>query len=350
MNPTDSTGGPGAAGARAPAAPDRILFIEQLARDGSVAARSAVRQVPFTIGRAYDNDLILDDPHVAPHHLRIEREADGTLVARDLSTHNGLLALAPSGRHARAVGRLALDDDVLARIGHTVLRTRASDHPVPAERPAAREGLLERPVTAAVALFGVLLVALYEAWLAAEGPRDSDGLFSLPLTVGGTVTLWGGAWALLSRLFTHRARFAAHLTIGATGLLAIEGAGMVIGTAAFALGSSLLAGYAFVPLFGAVGAIVYAHLALIQPGHAVRSALAAGLVGLLAAGVPAVRHVQQHGSAAEPTFLSDFSWPALRLRHAVSEDGFFAAAQKLQAEVDQGRADIGADAAEPADE
>jgi pSer/pThr/pTyr-binding forkhead associated (FHA) protein len=52
---------------------ERVIFVEVLDRRGRVAERAAVDQLPFRIGRGYDCDLILDDPHVDALHAVIER-------------------------------------------------------------------------------------------------------------------------------------------------------------------------------------------------------------------------------------------------------------------------------------
>ena len=44
------------------------IWIEVLSRlHHDVAARYRFIDVPITVGRAYDNDVIVDDPHVAAH-------------------------------------------------------------------------------------------------------------------------------------------------------------------------------------------------------------------------------------------------------------------------------------------
>jgi hypothetical protein len=339
-----ATAAPARMATAAAAAAERTVFIEVLHRDGSVAARAAIDCTPFTIGRAYDNHLVVDDPHVAPHHLRIEAEHDGTLAARDLSTLNGLVHLA-GGRGERVL-RLALQDDTLARIGHTLLRTRSSDFTVAPEQPVQAKRWFEGVSAPAALLAAVALYGLFEAWIGAGAPRDTDGLVSLPLALVGMVALWGGGWALASRLFAHHAHFSAHLAIGAAALLLITLGTTLADTAAFAFGSSWLAGYSFVLMFGGIGVAVYAHLAVIQPGHPARSAVIAALVGVLAIGIPAVRHVQQNGTPAQTTFLSEFSWPRLLLRRPVTEDAFFESVQQLESTVDRATGDVAADPAE----
>jgi hypothetical protein len=48
-----------------------------------------IERFPFTIGRALDNDLILSDPTVSPHHLLINRDDGGNLILLNLSEENG---------------------------------------------------------------------------------------------------------------------------------------------------------------------------------------------------------------------------------------------------------------------
>jgi hypothetical protein len=318
-----------------------LVFVELLHRDGSVTVRTRVRRTPFDIGRAYDNDLIVDDPHVAPHHLRIVQEPDGTLSAHDLTTVNGLVQV--KGARTRRLKRLRLDDDTVARIGQTQLRVRSSAFRVAPEQPLGTGHWHERPGVAPLLLTMVVLYGLLQAWIGAGAPRDGDALVSLPLLLLGAVALWGGAWGLVSRLFAHRAMFGTHLALGAAALLAIEGLRTVLDTAAFAFGSTFIAGYSFVLYFGAIGVAVYLHMRVIQPQHRRRSFAIAALVGALAVGIPGVRHFQQSGSPAQATFLSDLSWPRLRLRAAIGEDAFFDQAAALKPQVDGAVGDVGAD-------
>jgi hypothetical protein len=81
-----------------------VMWIEVLARDGEVPSRDRIERAEARIGRAFDNDVVVNDPHVAPHHLRVFRGEDGELVAEDLGTLNGLYA----ELGARRVQRLSL--------------------------------------------------------------------------------------------------------------------------------------------------------------------------------------------------------------------------------------------------
>ncbi len=51
-------------------------LIEAHDRHGALLARAPITHWPVTVGRALDCDLVLDDPFVAPRHLRIDRTVD----------------------------------------------------------------------------------------------------------------------------------------------------------------------------------------------------------------------------------------------------------------------------------
>ena len=120
--------------------------VELLHRDGSVLARvlmptrgvagspdaaQAIRNI--TIGRALDNDLVLDDPHCAAHHARLEVTEDGAARLFDLGTRNGIV----SARNNRAAV-FNINSDEPFRLGHTLIRIRSSDWPMAAERLLSR--------------------------------------------------------------------------------------------------------------------------------------------------------------------------------------------------------------------
>ena len=95
--------------------------IETLARNGEVLHRHRVAALPIRMGRAYDNDFIVDDDYAAAHHAVVEAGPDGRLRLRDLGSRNGIVhksrrikdALALDGLHRRFV---------LVRRGHDAER------------------------------------------------------------------------------------------------------------------------------------------------------------------------------------------------------------------------------------
>ncbi|MCP4470641.1 MAG: FHA domain-containing protein [Gammaproteobacteria bacterium] len=88
-----------------------------------------------TLGRALDNDIILSDPTVAPHHLKIIRHQDGRLELVNLAAVN-----------PTRVETLPIDTRELTRlpagieIGRVHLQLLARDNPVAETRPLAGNG------------------------------------------------------------------------------------------------------------------------------------------------------------------------------------------------------------------
>ena len=103
-------------------------FVELMHRDGSVQTRCRVDGSELLIGRALDNDLVIDDPYCAAHHARLSIAPDGSATLRDLGTRNGIV---PARRQAgKTAGNVAAAfevlDDAPFRIGQSSIRIRNS--------------------------------------------------------------------------------------------------------------------------------------------------------------------------------------------------------------------------------
>ena len=66
-----------------------ILAILQIQTSGGGRDEHPLRKPKVSIGRASDNDVILDDKQVSGHHLRLAINANGSITAMDLGSLNG---------------------------------------------------------------------------------------------------------------------------------------------------------------------------------------------------------------------------------------------------------------------
>ncbi|HEY2921351.1 MAG TPA: FHA domain-containing protein, partial [Candidatus Binatia bacterium] len=73
-------------------------YVEVLDAKGNVTERVPVDSFPVQVGRAYSNQVVINDPYVCPVHLAIERDEDDRLIARDLDSVNGLCSGVDSDR------------------------------------------------------------------------------------------------------------------------------------------------------------------------------------------------------------------------------------------------------------
>jgi hypothetical protein len=180
---------------------DQVVWVEVLSRHREVVTRHRCVGSELRVGRAYDNDVVIDDPHTAPHHLSIRRGDDGRFVAEDLGSANGLYL----DRGRRRVERVVLDGEMLLRIGHTFVRIRQADHAVAPERVVPH-----RAHHWALMLglgLGIVAIEATSLWLnETSEPMPSRYLRPL-LAVAAIALLWAGGWAVLARIFAGQARF-----------------------------------------------------------------------------------------------------------------------------------------------
>lgn len=188
-----------------------IGYIEVLDAKGRATARFAVEAWPVTIGRAYTNRVILDDPFVSPEHLSIAQDESGRLYASDLDSVNGLRD-APGGKR---VAVLPLVSGAPFQIGHTVLRYCDFQQSVaPAAVEVGGRGRRVPSWCLGLASLSILLVALL-----LENYFDSYERFYLARSVSETMATlsmvfsWAGLWSLLSRVVIGRFNYAEHFAL-----------------------------------------------------------------------------------------------------------------------------------------
>lgn len=308
-----------------------VMWIEVLSGHGEVAVRERIDAPEARVGRAFDNDVVVDDPHVAPHHLRIFRGEDGELVAEDLGTLNGLYP----EHGAKRVAQLPLAREPGIRIGRTTLRVHDAAHPVVPEK------LLTPPrahASWAAGLVGALFIALLVLqWLSLTS-EPSANIMLLPILGFATVlALWTSLWAVLSRIFFGQARFALQLRIAATACLALIVWDQLSESASFAFAWRDIAEYAGLGAWAVLAAACYAHLHTIGPRH-MRAAM-----GLVFALITAGALLQYFGKSetrklvGQRATLGDLRPPAFRLVPLASADNFFKKAEGAKVKVDQAR-------------
>jgi pSer/pThr/pTyr-binding forkhead associated (FHA) protein len=194
--------------------------IETLQRDGSTLARvrgasgppgAAPAEASLTIGRALDNDLVLDDPHCAPHHARLAWRDGESAVLVDLGTVNGI----ERGRRER-VTRAVLRAGEKFRVGQTQIRIRPLAETLAPEVPLTVRAMWP---WALLALTFVIAHEAWELWVRHIGETTPSYLTDLSLKALA-VGAWSGAYALLGRLISGAERFFTHLLIASCGYLA----------------------------------------------------------------------------------------------------------------------------------
>ena len=309
---------------------DELIYLELLDHQGGVASRHTVRSLPLRIGRAYDNDLILEDPYVAPHHVVLEQAPGGELEIVDAGSRNGLFRVGERQRllHER------VDPSARYRAGRTEFRVRSSAYPVAEEIPepsvrGARDALL-----AGLAVLAVVAALVFDGWSTTDVQTELPKLARTPLLVVLALFVWAGGWTLAGRLLSGTRRFAAHLSaaaIAVIGILVAEQSDYL----AYAL-SAPLADYLGVFLVGAALAWgLSRHLGLVAQ-RSRRSTVLAGIA--VATGCVGVYLLLAYpGSADDPThmaYLKHIKPPAVRVVYGTEVARFFQDAKSIKGELE----------------
>ncbi|MBK7616494.1 MAG: FHA domain-containing protein [Vitreoscilla sp.] len=304
----------------------RLALIELLHRDGRPPHYVDVPAWPFSMGRALDNDLVLDDPHVAAHHATLDRAEDGTVLLRLGETLNG----ASMGERRLVAGESATLDagEGSFQLGSTRLRLRLPQQALAPERPLPATA---QPAWVTAALLLALAVLIYwPAWLRADPGRDPSEWVPMLLALPLGVALWCLLWALASKLFQHRFDFWGHLVVLSRVLAPLIALDLLLPQ----LGASL----SWPWLWQAAQWLVPAGLAVLGWQHAqlvVGSrplTLALVCLGLLVLGVVPglVRHQRQFERLNDSAYMATLPLPAWRWHQAGTVEQLVTDAKALE--------------------
>jgi hypothetical protein len=241
-----------------------------------------VERLPATIGRAYTNDVILDDRHVDPQHARLTVDEQGALVLEDLGSVNGLYE---GGGTARLL-RCSVKGAATVRLGHTNLRIVAAGHPVPPAVPEARhdERIARLVLTArgaAVTLALGLALATLSLWLSDTGRSSAVRVAGEAAGLLALTAVWAGIWAFAGRVNVQRFSFMPHLAATWLFAIALGVVGVALDYADFLLPAAGVVGAARALAVAALlWALLVAHFALATAMGRGRRRLVAGVTVL----------------------------------------------------------------------
>jgi pSer/pThr/pTyr-binding forkhead associated (FHA) protein len=307
-------------------------FIEILARNGDVISRQRFESLPVTLGRGYDNDVVLDDAHTAPHHAVLERHDDGALVLRDAGSQNGIVL------HGRREPLVPLNGTTVVRLGHTRLRVRDATFPV---EPELTDTTMHAWEGGAPALAGLALIALFigveQALTDTEGFQAIRYLLTIASGVGAGL-VWSGIWAVVNRLFGSHARLGRHLFILGAGLVAIGAWKALSSVLAYAWSAEVFTRYGNHVAMLIACCMVYFHVLTVRPHMAPRRLrIACGVLLGLGSGLVMMSNLQGTGRLSDELYMSLLLPPSLRQSPDHSVDDFMGAAAQLRTQADAER-------------
>lgn len=189
------------------------VIIEIISRSRRVLERYHFTGHSVSIGRAYDNDLIISDPHISPHHAIIRDTGESGWRIEDLNSKNGIF----THRHQRIHTSETIHSGDELILGKTHLRIFDRLHKVadalsmnPVEKviqPLNRSSNAIMFVIFALVIFGL------DSYLDLYVDFEFRHIFTDTMGMMLVATGWALIWALIGRVMRHDARFLVQLVI-----------------------------------------------------------------------------------------------------------------------------------------
>ena len=310
-------------------------YLEVLDRSGRVIDRLRLAQLPIDVGRAYDNDLVLADPYVCPHHVRIDLDQAGQLVATDQDSVNGLFATGDKTPSRQ----VSLTGSAPIRIGHTRLRYRALNHRVeptlPDHHTRKRLGRLEHPglqlLTFAATAFIFWAAGLLDSVEHREATEPVFDIF-VPLAF---IVAWAGVWGFAGRVITHRVKFLAHCAVACVAVSAVILIDSAFDYVAFAFNLDTLRSlFSVIVGLVAAGLMLYSHLRFATLGTPWRLATVSATISIAIVGLAFLKnHIDATDFHVTPQYQATLKAPRFQIIGSDSSADFFASLETLRDEV-----------------
>jgi uncharacterized membrane protein len=192
---------------------ERLAWFEVINQHGDVTARHPIYTWPVRVGRAYSNDIVLDDPFVAQHHLEIDSLATGDYQINDLGSINGLTLRKKRSKQPQAT----MSIDEVGGIGQTHFRIRPLGYAVAAEKKLPHHAWIWSWFGLTLGLLVLIAERTLVQWLNYDRQDAYNSLFlNIPDQTPWLIA-WVGTWALLGRIYTGSTNWVQHATIATLG-------------------------------------------------------------------------------------------------------------------------------------
>lgn len=315
------------------------VIIEVLGWGGKSRHHYRVEGPSITIGRGYQNNVVLSDSHISANHLRLDA-VEGGWQLNDLDSLNGV-EIIKNPATASDSSSLVLADGAEIKIGRTRLRIIADSHPVEAAKELHR---LEKDVgqlnrfSIWLPLFILALVvdiaSLYaNSFVEWQWKNIIPTVLATQLIPLILALFWGG----VGRFLREESNFLGHYSLILLASLVFSASGWLVGIIAYNLSAQFLVS-SFFPLFvlSLVAILLSANFALATNMLArQRWVSSIGFVALILV-VSIATQMQQWGEFSPyPEYFSAIELPVLQVGGGDSVDEFIGTLDDLFAEADQ---------------
>ncbi|GAB2682476.1 FHA domain-containing protein [Aliiglaciecola aliphaticivorans] len=306
------------------------IVVEVLSRSGKVLSYQAFEKETISIGRAYDNDVRIDDPYVEPSHLSVSSQDDSnTLILNDVDSLNGVKINGISGKNAL----IGFDD--IVTIGRTRLRIfKDSQNVAPAVILSKLEEKMEwlsmRRICALLAFIFIGLVSANFYFNSIVEVNISQ-IMKVSLSATAVACIWPLCFALLSILAKKDAHIVTQFNLLWLFLICHELMSYLQALLQFNL-SSVQFIYWFILLLKGILFFAFLWFTLFIAFHqsrAMRNGISIAGTALLAMYVLAPHFFNTQNFVAAPRYTSQVLSPIFRITAPESTEAFVERSENL---------------------
>ena len=178
------------------------LVIQSGIRHGRFAELTRSNGERLSIGRGFNNDLVLTDPHVAPNQLEFCKMDDHWF----LTVLDDVNPIKINGKTVS--GQVAIESGDHIAIGRTKLVAYTQDHAVAPTKKLLLSNLLSgsslNPLWPIVVLLLTTLVSFGLEYVESATSFEWEKSASEILLSIVFIVIWAGCWALAGRIFRHQ--------------------------------------------------------------------------------------------------------------------------------------------------
>ena len=188
------------------------IIIEEISRDHKLISRHRINKDSINIGRSYQNDIILPDPHICPDHLSLVFNGEHWII-EDQGSING--SYLEDGK--TSIKNHIISSGDIFNVGKSLIRIVYANHPIEETiRLSTFESLINITRHPLVLTFSIVLFAFVSGYIFYLN-KLTDTNFSqlLAPAIGMTLifAIWPAIVALASHFNKHEARIMTQLGI-----------------------------------------------------------------------------------------------------------------------------------------
>jgi len=307
------------------------LVFEIINRSGHTLEHHKLAGKTLSIGRAFDNDLILPDHTVNPHHAIITEGDDQQLQLEDAQSLNGIR----NKQHECIQGKVTLTSGDEYTFGKTRLRIYELDHPVTEtvninciDWAINHLGRAPAMIITFLLLIGISVV---ESWLNVFSDIKWQSIAATIIIVPGAVVIVALFWALIGRIVKHEMHFRTQFTIVGLYLLASFSLEYINELFLFnSLHSLTSLMFAFVNNLALLAVLFWFNLYIATNQPKAQRWKVAGVISLVLISMTEYQDIIAKLEFSDtPIYIAEIKPPVMRVAQGISEEAFIQSSAEI---------------------